>query len=110
MSLLKMTATTMAVLLAAGCATDHGKSVAEANPDAFVSYACENGKSFSARFSAESATVRIRTMDGSAELDKGGRGLYRDAAGHWVLRLGAANSTELIHKGKVTHTRCAANS
>ena len=110
MSLLKMTAATITVLLASGCATDHGISVAETNPGNFVNYACENAKSFSARFSAESATVRIRTMDGSAELSKGRGGLYRDEAGHWVLSLGADNRTELIYKGKTTHTLCTANS
>lgn len=110
MSLLKATAVTMIAVLASGCATDHGKSVAETTPDTFVKYACENSKSFSARFSAETATVRIRTMDGSAELSKGDRGLYRDEAGHWILTLGAANSTELIFKGKATHIKCVANS
>ena len=111
MSASKMIIVAVTILLAAtGCATDHGKSVAEAKPDSFVTYACENNKSFSVRFSAESATVRIRTMDGSAELNKGDRGMYRDAAEHWILRLGAESSTELIHKGKVTHTQCAANS
>ena len=110
MSLLKLTAMTAIALLASGCATDHGKSVAEAKPDSFVTYACENSKSFSARFSAETATVRIRTMDGSAELSKGDRGLYRDDAGHWILTLGAESSTSLIFKGKATHAKCVANS
>ena len=98
----------LTVLLVTGCATDHGKSVSENTAGAFVSYTCENGKSFSARFSPETATVRIRTMDGSAELSKGARGLYRDEAGNWNLRLGAEKSTELIHKGKITHTDCTA--
>ncbi len=108
MSLLKLTAVTAIALLATGCATDHGKSVAEDKPDAFVTYKCENSKSFSARFSPETATVRIRTMDGSAELSKGDRGLYRDEAGHWILTLGADSSTELILKGKKTHAMCVA--
>jgi len=110
MSLLKITAVSMTVLLAAGCATNYGKSAAEANPDTFVVYACENNKSFSARFSAETATVRIRTLEGSAELSKGDRGLYRDDAGHWILTLGDGNNTELVHKGKATHSMCAGNS
>ena len=108
MSLLKIAAAAMTVLIVAGCATtDHGKSVAESTPDTFVKYACENGKSFSARFSTESATVRVRTLDGSAELSEGRRGLYRDPAGQWLLRLGAASSTELIFKGFTTHTQCS---
>lgn len=108
MSLLKLTTVTTIALLATGCATDHGKSVAEAKPDSFVTYKCENNKSFSARFSAETASVRIRTMEGSAELTKGDRGLYRDEAGHWILTLGADSSTELILKGKKTHAMCVA--
>lgn len=110
MFLSKFTAVTAIALLATGCATDHGKSVAEAKPDSFVTFMCENNKSFSARFSAETATVRIRTMDGSAELSKGERGLYRDEAGHWILTLGAESSTELVLKGKATHVKCVANS
>jgi len=110
MSLLKFTTVATIALLATGCATDHGKSAAESAPDAFVTYACENGQSFSARFSSETATVRIRTMDGSAELVKGERGLYRDEAGQWILTLGAQDSTSLVHKGKATHTKCAVKS
>lgn len=108
MSLLKLTTVTAIALLATGCATDHGQSVAEAKPDTFVTYKCENSKSFSARFSPETATVRIRTLDGSAELSKGERGLYRDEAGHWILLLGAENTSELILKGKKTHAVCVA--
>lgn len=110
MSVLKMTAMTMTVLLASGCATDYGKSVAEAKADSFVTYACENNKSFSARFNTEAATIRIRTKDGSAELSKGERGLYRDEAEHWILTLGAESSTELVRKGKVVYSKCMAKS
>ncbi len=110
MSLLKMTAVTTIALLAAGCATDHGKSVAETTPETFVAYACDNSKSFSARFSPETSTVRVRTQDGSSELSKGDRGLYRDEAGTWVMTLGAANSTELVFKGKALYTKCSAKS
>jgi hypothetical protein len=108
MSLLKMTAVTTIALLAAGCASNHGKSVAEATPETFVTYSCDNSKSFSARFSAETSSVRVRTLDGSSELNKGDRGLYRDEAGTWVLTLGAANSTELVFKGKAIYTKCEA--
>ncbi|MDO8989072.1 MAG: hypothetical protein Q7U91_05515 [Sideroxyarcus sp.] len=108
MSLLKMASVATIVLLASGCASDHGVSVAETTPDKFVTYACENSKSFSARFSAEASTIRIRTMDGAAELSKGDRGLYRDEAGHWILTLGAESSTELIFKGKPVFSKCVA--
>lgn len=110
MSLLKISAISMIALLATGCATDHGKSVAESTPDVFVTYACENSKSFSTRFSTDTATVRIRTMDGSAELSKGDRGLYRDEDGHWLLMLGADSSNELIFKGKKIYANCSAKS
>lgn len=110
MSLLKLTAVSIIALLAAGCASDLGKSAAESSPDVFVAYACENNKSFSTRFSADTATVRVRTMDGSAELSKGDRGLYRDEAGHFVLTLGAESSTELIFKGKKIYANCTVKS
>ncbi|MFN3595089.1 MAG: hypothetical protein ACK4TK_10475 [Thiobacillaceae bacterium] len=93
--------------IAAGCATG-GKSVAEQTPGKFITYACDKGKSFQARFDAETGTVRIRTHDGSAELTKGDRGLYRDDLGHWVLALGDGNNTELVHNGKAVYTNCAA--
>lgn len=108
MSLLKITVVSTIALLATGCATNHGVSVAETTPEKFVTYTCDNSKSFSARFSAETATVRVRTMDGSAELSKGDRGLYRDEAGHWIMTLGAESSTELIYKGKAVYAKCAA--
>lgn len=109
MSLFKMTSIVVISLLAAGCAAN-GQSAAQARPDTFVTYSCEKNKSFRARFSTETATVRIRTKDGSYELSKGERGLYRDVAEHWILALGAGNNTELVHKGKVAYGLCVADS
>ena len=96
-----------AAALTSGCATS-GKSVAEQTPGKFITYVCDKNKSFQARFDAETGTVRIRSHDGSAELTKGDRGLYRDDLGQWVLALGEGNKTELMHGGKAVYTNCAA--
>ncbi len=100
-----LTAATFASL--GGCATS-GKSVAETTPGKFVTYVCEGKKSFSVRYDAENGTARIRTHDGSAELTRGDRGLFRDDEGQWVLSLADGNSTELVHKGKAAYTNCSA--
>lgn len=104
-----LTLTTLA-LIASGCASTTGQSASEATPGKFVGYTCDNKKTFSARFDAETKTVRVRSHDGSFEMTRGDRGLYRDDDGLWVLALGGGNSTELVHKGKATYTNCAANS
>lgn len=98
---------TLAALFA-GCATTGGQSAAEATPGKFVTYACDNKKTFSARFDAENRTVRVRSHDGSAELSKGERGLYRDDDGLFILALGSGNKTELVFKGKAAYTGCTA--
>lgn len=97
--------TTIATL--GGCATG-GKSAAELAPGKFITYACEGDKSFQVRFDAENGTARIRTHDGSAELVKGARGLYRDDEGHWILALADGNGTELVHKSKAQYKNCTA--
>lgn len=96
-----------AVALLAGCASG-GKSMAEQAPGKFVTYSCEGNKSFQVRFDAESGTARIRTHEGSAELAKGSRGLYRDDGGEWMLTLSDASDTELWHKGSTKYKKCAA--
>jgi hypothetical protein len=98
----------VAALLLGGCATSGGKSTAESTPGKFVTYTCEGGKSFSVRYDAENGTARIRTHEGSAELSKGDRGLYRDDEGHWLLSLRGGKDTELAYKGNAKYKACAA--
>lgn len=97
-----------AIATLGGCATGGGKSAAEQTPGKFITYTCEGNKSFQARFDAENGTARIRTHDGSAELTKGARGLYRDDDGLWILALADGNGTELVHKSKAQYKNCAA--
>ncbi len=96
------------VLGFSGCASTGGKSAAEATPGKFVTYSCEDKKTFSVRFDAENGTVRIRTHEGSAELSKGVRGLYRDDEGQWILTLGEGNGTELVYQSKAKYKACSA--
>lgn len=98
----------VAAALLGGCATSGGKSAAETTPGKFVNYACEGGKSFSLRYDAEGGTVRIRTHEGSAELTKGDRGLYRDDEGQWLLTLRAGSDTALNYKGEPKYKNCKA--
>lgn len=100
-----LTATTVALL--GGCASS-GKSVAETTPGKFITYVCEGNKSFSVRYDAENGTARIRTHDGSAELTRGDRGLFRDDEGRWILSLADGKGTELVHKGKASYKNCSA--
>lgn len=97
-----------AVSLLAGCAASGGKSAAEASPGKFVNYACDGGKSFSVRYDAENNTARIRTHEGSAELSKSGRDLYRDEEGKWILSLEDGKNTELVYMSNAKYKKCAA--
>jgi len=94
--------------LVAGCASSGGKSSAETMPGKFVTYSCDDKHTFSVRFDAETGTARIRTHEGSAELAKGDRGLYRDDGGEWILALAADNKTELVYKSKAKYKNCTA--
>lgn len=98
-----------ATSILAGCASSGGKSAAEMTPGKFVNYACDGGKSFSVRYDAENNTARIRTHEGSAELAKGGRGLYRDDEGKWILSLGDGKNTELVYMSNAKYKKCSAS-
>lgn len=100
-------ATLATVATLSGCASS-GKSVAEASPGKFMTYSCTDNKSFQVRFDAENGTARIRTHEGSAELSRGARGLFRDEGGEWLLTLSDGNSTELLHHGKAKYKDCSA--
>lgn len=107
MKFLTLALASAAVALLAGCATD-SKSVAQQKPGAFVTYGCEGNRSFQVRFDAEHGTARVRSHEGSAELTKGSRGLYRDPDGDWILTLADASGTELVHRGVARYKNCAA--
>lgn len=95
--------------LASGCASTGGKSAAEMSPGKYVNYTCEGGKSFSVRHDAENNSVRIRTHEGSIDLTKSGRGLYRDDEGHWILGLADGKNTELVYKSNAKYKNCSAD-
>jgi len=103
----KILAMTSALVIA-GCATSGPASVAESTPGRFITYTCEGKKNFSVRYDAELGTARIRTHEGSAELSKGARGLYRDEGGNWILTLASGADTELVHNGKALYKNCSA--
>lgn len=109
MKMFQFALVTIVASLAAGCASTGGKSAAEMTPGKFVNYACESGKSFSVRYDAENGTARIRTQEGSAELTKSGRGLYRDDEGIWILSLADGKNTELVYNNIAKYKHCAAS-
>ncbi|MCX7672217.1 MAG: hypothetical protein N2Z63_01255 [Thiobacillaceae bacterium] len=98
----------MTALLLAACAST-GVSVAEKTPGKFITYRCDDKKSFQVRFDAENGTARIRTHEGSAELTRGARGLFRDDGGEWILALTEGKGTELVHQGKAKYKNCSAD-
>ena len=106
-TLILATVALLATAVVSGCASS-GKTTAEASPGKFVTYACEENKSFQIRFDPENRTARIRSHEGSAELARGARGLYRDDEGQWILTLGDGTDTELWFQGKTKYKHCAA--
>jgi len=97
------------VVSLAGCASTGGKSAAEMTSGKYVTYTCEGGKSFSVRYDAENNSARIRTHEGSTDLSKGSRGLYRDDEGHWILSLADGKNTELVYKSNAKYKNCKAD-
>lgn len=110
MKSLLFTAVSTTLMLVAGCSTTHKHSAAEASPGKFVTYTCENKKTFSSRFDPDTKTIRVRSHEGAFEMTKGEGGLYRDDEGQWTLIFDSENKTELTHKGKPAYSGCTAQS
>lgn len=71
----------------------------------FVTYSCEDGKTFQARAAADGSTVRVR-YEGGYELDNKGAGVFESEG--WKLSTQGAASTELVHNGKTLLKNCKA--
>ncbi len=101
---------TIAVLSLAACASNGSKSnsfpeLAKAQLQAgkFVEFTCEGGR-FSARLAQDNSSIRVRTIHGSAELERQADASW--AADGFVLTLVGANGTELTHSGKAIGKNC----
>ena len=90
----------------AGCASN--PAVPDGmQPGKFVTFACEGGKTFSARVAEGGDTVRVRAHHGSAELDRKGDGVY-EGDGYKLVTQGA-EAVSLTHDGKPQGKACKAS-
>lgn len=90
--------------LVVGCAT--GSMVpAGMKAGQFVTFSCEEGKTFQARAADDGSTVRVR-YEGGYELDNKGAGVY-EAEG-WKLVTQGPSGAELMHNGKSVRKNCKA--
>ena len=69
----------------------------------FVEFTCDTGR-FSARLSQDNTSIRVRTINGSAELERQADATW--SADGFVLTLAGANGTELTHSGKAIGKNC----
>ena len=99
---MKLVLASLALAALAGCATQSAPpGMAEGK---FVSFACADGKSFSARAAEGGASVRVRAHQGSAELDRKSDGVY-EGDGYKLVTQGADGIT-LTHEGKPQGRNC----
>lgn len=70
----------------------------------FVSFACEGGKTFSARAAEDGKSVRVRATHGSAELDMKSEGVY-EGDGYTLVTKGTGGAS-LVHAGQSQGDRC----
>lgn len=69
----------------------------------FVEFTCDTGR-FSARLAQDNSSIRVRTIHGSAELERQADAKW--SADGFVLTLAGANGTELTHSGKAIGKNC----
>jgi hypothetical protein len=101
---MKLVLASLAVAALAGCATQSAPDGMA--PGKFVSFACADGKTFSARAAEGGASVRVRAHHGSAELDRKSDGVY-EGDGYKLVTQGADGVT-LMHDGKPQGKNCKA--
>jgi len=93
-----------AAVILSGCATTSAVP-SGMKTGQFVQFACEGGKSFSARVSEGASTIRVR-YEGGWELDRKADGVY-EAEG-WKLMTTGPDAFELMHNNKSIGKRCKA--
>lgn len=93
-----------ALALAAGCASTSVPAGMQSGK--FVTFACEGGKTFSARAADDGATVRVRGHHGSAELERKAEGVYEGEG--YKLSTQGADAVSLMHGGKPEAKGCKA--
>ncbi len=91
--------TAIAALTIVGCASLG--PVGGLESDKLVRYDCE-GHDFSARIADDSKSVRVRTHEGSVNLDRGEGDEFKGEG--WVLK--TQGGLQLLHKEKVVARNC----
>lgn len=97
------TAPLVALSLLGGCASSPAMPQGMTTGK-FVSFACEGGKTFSARAAEDGKSVRVRGLHGSAELDMKSEGVY-EGDGYTLMTKGS-DGASLVHAGKSQGDRC----
>jgi hypothetical protein len=87
-------------ILANGCVST-GASIGGLETDKLVRYDCE-GKDFSARAAEDFSSVRVRTPEGSVNLDRTEGNEFKGDG--WTLK--TAGGLVLMHKDKVVAQNC----
>lgn len=93
-----------ALALLAGCASTSVPAGMQSGK--FVTFACEGGKTFSARAADDGATVRVRAHHGSAELERKADGVYEGEG--YKLSTQEPGGVSLMHDGKPQGKGCKA--
>lgn len=88
-------------LLAGACATVSVPDGMKAGE--FVRLSCE-GQSFQVRFADDGRSVRVRSLHGSAELDKKAEGVFEGEG--FALSTVGGQRISLSHHGKLLGSRC----
>ena len=86
--------------LIGGCATT-GAAVSGLETERLVRYDCE-GKDFSVRAAEDYSSVRVRTHEGSVNLDRADNGEFKGDG--WVLK--TQGGLSLMHKEKIIGSNC----
>lgn len=101
---MKALALSLAAAVLAGCASTSVPAGMQSGK--FVTFACEGGKTFSARAAEDGATVRVRAHHGSAELERKADGLYEGEG--YRLSTQEPGGISLMHGGKPEGKGCKA--
>lgn len=94
------TAAIAILTLAGGCATTN-PAVGGLETEKLVRYDCE-GKDISVRAADDFSSVRVRTHEGSVNLDRAESGEFKGDG--WTLK--TAGGLSLMHKDKVVASNC----
>jgi hypothetical protein len=98
-----LTLSLLFVALAAGCASTP-PAPADLPANRFVSMSCADGKSFQVRYAQDGRSVRVRTHQGAAELERQADGRFTGEG--YVLNFQGDGGASLEQAGKSQGKAC----